>query len=152
LNLADGFEHVRQRFARLEPPQPVDIRGARDRPLDLRAFAFDEVEGQTHGFERQQQIREQDCGVDVDPPYGLERHFRGQVRRPADFEQRVALADGAVLGHVSSGLPHEPDGSGVHRLAPAGPQESGLRHGQSRTGMLNSSRASVTSSSSQSGL
>ncbi len=42
----------------------------------------------------------------------------------ADLEQRIALAQGAVLGHVAAGLPHEPDGRGVDRLAPAGFEET----------------------------
>ena len=40
--------------------------GPFDRPLDLRPFALDEVEGQAHRLERQQQIGEEDRRVDLD--------------------------------------------------------------------------------------
>jgi len=41
----------------------------------------------------------------------------------------MLLADGAVLGHVASGLAHEPDGSAVDRLGLAGTNEDGIRGG-----------------------
>ena len=49
---------------------------------------------------------------------------------PADFEQRMLLANGAVLGHVASGLPHKPDGSALDRLRLTGANEEriGRRH------------------------
>ena len=37
----------------------------------------------------------------------------------ADVQQRVVAANFPVLGHVAPGLPHEPDGGAVDRLAPA---------------------------------
>ena len=40
--------------------------------------------------------------------------------------KRVLLADGAVLGHVASGLAHEPDGSAVDGLRFAGADEAGI--------------------------
>ena len=47
----------------------------------------------------------------------------------ADFEQRILLADGAILGHVASGLAHEPDGRAVDGLSLAGANEEGIRGG-----------------------
>ena len=89
LDLADRGEHVRERFARLEQLQPIDVRGVVDRPLDLRPFALDEIEGQSHRLERQQQIGEQDGRVDVDAADRLQRDFGGEVGLAADVEQRM---------------------------------------------------------------
>ena len=38
----------------------------------------------------------------------------------ADFDQGILLADGAVLGHVASGLAHEPDRSAFGGLSLGG--------------------------------
>jgi len=50
--------------------------------------------------ERQEQIGEEDCGVHLDPADRLQRHLSGEVRVRHKSNQRVALAQGAVLGHV----------------------------------------------------
>jgi hypothetical protein len=85
-NLADGRQHVRQRLSRLEHAQAVDVSGLVDRPFELRSLAFDEVEGKSHRLERQEEVGEQDGGVQIDPSYRLQCHFGRQVRRPADVE------------------------------------------------------------------
>jgi hypothetical protein len=41
----------------------------------------------------------------------------------------MLLANGAVLGHVASGLAHEPDGSSIDGLGFAGANEDGIRRG-----------------------
>ena len=124
LDLADRLEHVRERLARLERRSASMSAVDRDRALDRRALAVDEVERDAHRLERQQQIGEQDRGVDVDAAHRLQRDLGRELGRAADLEQRVALAQRAVLGHVAAGLPHEPDRRGVDRLAPAGFEES----------------------------
>ena len=86
-------------------------------------FALDEVERYAERFKRQQQVREEDRGVDLDTVDGLQRHLGREFRLPADLQQGVPGADGAVLGHVAAGLPHEPDRGVVGRQAPAGAQE-----------------------------
>ena len=45
----------------------------------------------------------------------------------ADLEKRVLFADRAVLGHVATGLAHEPDGCAIDRLRLAGANEVGIR-------------------------
>jgi hypothetical protein len=128
LNLANRFQHVRERLARLEYRQPVDVGFIADWALDLRPFALDEVEGQSHRLERQEQIREENGGVDVDAADRLKGHRGREIRMAADVQQRVTLAQRAVLGHVPPSLTHEPDRGRVHRLAPAGFQESRFGH------------------------
>jgi hypothetical protein len=43
--------------------------------LDRGPFAVDEIEADAEWFERQQQIREQDGRVHLQPAHGLERHL-----------------------------------------------------------------------------
>ena len=102
----------------------VDVGLAAQRVLDRRTFAVDEVEADAHRLERQQQIGEQNRGVHLDAADRLQRDFGGEIGRAAEVEQRIALAQRAVLAHVAARLAHEPDGRGVDRLAPAGFEES----------------------------
>ena len=90
---------------------------------DRRAFALHEVELEAHRPERQQQIGEENRGVDVDHVDRLQRDRGGEIRLAADVEQRIALTQRPVLGHVAAGLAHEPDGGGVDRLSSAGSEE-----------------------------
>ena len=111
---------------------------------------MDEIEGDAHRLERQQQIGEQDGGVDFDTAHRLQRDFGGQIGRAAQVEQRIALAQRAVFAHVAAGLAHEPDRRRVDRLAPAGFEESPSGVDQCVT--LRRLRARPTRSSSHSGL
>ena len=98
---------------------------------DRRPFALDEVEVEPHRRERNQQIGKQDRGIHVDDVYRLQRDRHRELGRAADIEQRVALPQRAIIGHVAPGLAHEPDGRRVDRLAPAGFQES-IVHAETR--------------------
>ena len=128
LNLPDGVEHVAQRLSRLEDAQAIDVGRPLDGAFDLRTLALDEVEGQTHRGERQQQVREQNRGIDLEPPNRLQRDLGGQIGRAADLEQGILRAQGSVLLHVSPGLAHEPDRGGVNGFAAAGLQKAGGGH------------------------
>ncbi len=125
LNLADRFEHVAERFARLEAPHAREVGLRPQRRLDRGTFAADEVERNAHRLERQQQIGKEDRGVHLDAADRLQRHFGGEIGRAAEVEQRIAFAQRAILAHVAAGLAHEPDRRRVDRLPPAGFQESG---------------------------
>ncbi len=118
--------------------------------LDRRTFTANEIEADAHRFERQQQVREENGGVDFDPPDGLKRDFSREIGRAAQIEKRVTFPQRAVLAHVPPGLSHEPYRSRVNWLAPAGLQKTTARVVQFVT--LSRLRASVTRSSSQSGL
>ena len=121
---ANRFEHVRERFARLEALQPIDVGFGAQRIFDRRPFAAHEVERNAHRLERQEQIGKQNRRVDVDAAHGLQRDDRRELGRAADVEQRVPAADLAVLRHIAAGLPHEPHRRAIHRLAPAGFQKA----------------------------
>src|SRR5439155_1493284 len=101
-----------------------------ERPGDPRPFTRGERQAQSQRLERQQDVGEQDGGVDGEAADRLKRDLGGEVRRVAQLEQRVLLAQGAVLGEVAARLAHEPNRGGVDRLAPARPQEAGKLSGQ----------------------
>ena len=123
-NHANRFEHVRERLARLEALQPIDVGFGAQRIFNRRSFAADEVERDAHRLERQQQIGKQNRRVDVDAADRLQRDDRRQLGRSADVEQGVPAANLAIFGHVAPGLPHEPHRCAIDRLAPAGFQET----------------------------
>jgi hypothetical protein len=120
LDNLDRLQHMGKRRARVEHLQFVDVGGRFNRPFELRSFAFDEIEGESHRLERQEQIGKQNRGIDLNPSDRLKGDLRGQFRCSTDFQERVLLADCTVLGHVPSRLPHEPDRRDVDRLAATG--------------------------------
>ena len=81
---------------------------------------------QPHDFEGQQEIREDDGGVDAEEFRRGDRDFGGDRGLLADLQERILFADRAVLGHVTSGLAHEPDGRAVDGLRFAGANEVGI--------------------------
>src|SRR5439155_27348806 len=101
LDLPDRVEHVRQLLARLESPYARQVGLASERALDRRSLAADEGEWNPERLERQQQVREQNRCVHLDAAHRLERDFGRQIRRSTELEQRIALAQTAILAHVS---------------------------------------------------
>ena len=112
-----------ERDARLEHPQPLHVGRRPDRIEDRRPLALYEIEIEPERSEGQQEIGEEDGGVDLDDIHRLERHRDGELRLAANLDQREALAQGAVIRHVASGLTHEPHRSHVDRLAATRPEE-----------------------------
>ncbi len=150
LDLPNRLEHVGERLARIERAQAIDVGFVLNRVFDRRPFAAHEIEPDTQRLERQQEVRKENRGVDVDPANRLKRDFGRQIGRSAQLEQRVAFAQRAVLAHVASGLSHEPDWRGVDWLEAAGSKKAGTGVGQWVT--LRRSRARPTRSSSHNGL
>jgi hypothetical protein len=87
-----------------------------DRLLDDRTFSGGEMEGQAHHFEGEEKISEDDGGVDSEKFGSGDSNFGREFGLFADLEQRMLLANGAVLRHVASGLAHEPDRSSIDGL------------------------------------
>ena len=85
------------------------------------------MEGQAHDFERQQQVGKDDGRIDAEGFRGRDGDLGGELGLLADLDERMLFADGAVFGHVASGLAHEPDGRAVDRLRLAGFDEAGFR-------------------------
>ena len=133
----DRFE---DRPVRLGRRADVSTSARRDDRLpDDRPDAFDELDVDAHAEHRRHDVREEHGGVDAVPPHGLQRDLGAQLRRARDFEERVALADRAVLGQRTPGLAHEPHGRALDRLAPRGAHEKRLRHGAYTSPAMNAS-------------
>ena len=80
-------------------------------------------ERHAHGLRDDQDVAEDDGGVDPEPVHRLERHLDGQLGRPDHGEEVGALPHRAVLGEVAAGLAHHPHGGPLDGLAPAGAEE-----------------------------
>ena len=102
--------------------QRVHLRAGAHRLGQLRAG----VEGHPHAerLERQQDVGEDDRGVEREAAQRLQRGLDRQLRRLAQRQEVHALAQRAVLRQVAAGLPHDPQRRAVDRLAPAGAQEA----------------------------
>jgi len=103
----------------VERREPVDIGRVRDRPVDDRPFAGGEAQPQAQRLEGQEDIGEQDRGVDAQPGDRLERYGRRERGIVTEIEDGVTLAEFAVLRHVASGLSHEPHRRDVGALPTA---------------------------------
>ena len=106
--------------------QVRDIFLAANRLLDHGTFARGKMKRKAHDFERQQQVGENDGRIDAQDFGSGDGDLGGERWSLADLEKRVLLADRAILGHVASGLPHEPDGRAVDSLRFAGANEAGI--------------------------
>ena len=95
------------------PCTPSRSRGAADGLLDHRPVLGREVEADAHGLERQQDVGEDDGGVEIEAAQRLQRDLGGDVGAHAHLDERELLADGAVLGQVAARLAHEPHGRRV---------------------------------------
>ena len=115
--------------------QVVDAVGAEGADLlegaeglvDDGALAIDEFKVETHGCEREEEVGEDDGGVDAEALGCGDGDFSGDLGGAADLEQGVMFADRHVLGHVTTGLAEEPDGGAVHGATEAGADEAAAR-------------------------
>ena len=124
----DRLEHRRERLLDVRHAEPLDVGGAPDRPVDHRADALHELDVEPHPENRGHDVREHDGRVDAVPPHRLERHLGAELGLVRDLEERVALADRAVLRQRPPRLAHEPDGRALDGLAPRGADEKRIGH------------------------
>ena len=96
--------------------------------VDHRADVLDELDVDAHPEDREHDVREHHGRVDVVAAHRLERHLGAELGLAADLEERVRLADLAVLGQRAARLAHEPDRRALGRLAPRGADEERLGH------------------------
>ncbi len=120
---AHGLEHRLERLLGIGDVESRDVRGAPDRALDDRADALDELDVDPHAEDGSHDVREQHRRIDAVAPHGLEGHLGAQLGRPRDLEERVALADRAILGERAPGLAHEPHRGALDRLPARGTDE-----------------------------
>ncbi len=118
-NFLDGAGDV-AKFVGAIGAQGCHVVGGAHGMMHDRAFAGLEFEGQAHGLERQQQVGKDDGRVDAELLGGGDGDLGREVGLLADFNQRVVLADVAVLLHVAAGLAQKPDGRAIDGLAQTG--------------------------------
>lgn len=102
--------------------------------VDDGALACEEFEVEAHGSEGEEEIREDDGGVDAETFGSCDGDFSGEVRSVTDFEQGMMLTNGHVLRHITAGLAKEPDRSAIDGLTKAGSDETAAS-GQRRRSM-----------------
>ena len=119
----DGAGDVSQ-IAGAVGAQGAHVVGGADGMMDDRPLAGLELEVQAHRLQRQQQVGEDDGRVDAQLFRGGDGDLGGDLRLLADFDQRVVLADVAVLLHIAAGLAQKPDRRAVDGLAQAGAEKA----------------------------
>ena len=120
----DRIEDHRELLPRVEAPQGVDVGPRPERGLDDRSFSRLEIERDAERRQGKEEVAEEDRRVDAESTHRLQGDLDGQLGRPAEVEQAVLLPQGAVLGHVSPRLAHEPDRRLVDGLAAARAEEA----------------------------
>src|SRR5206468_4751551 len=90
---------------------------------DHGADILHELEVDSHPAERQHDVREHHGCVDTQAADRLQRDLGAELGLGDDLGQRPALTQLAVLGQGTPGLPHQPDGRGVDRLAARGEEK-----------------------------
>ena len=99
--------------------------------MEFRAFAIDEMQAKTHRIGDGQDVGKQDCRIQIEAFERLQGDFASQFGRFRQGQKAAsALACGAILGQVATGLTHDPYGRGVDGLALERAQEAVFGHGQ----------------------
>src|SRR5690606_3714975 len=127
----DGFIDRRQRLVdrlhRLQRGQPFG-RGERGQP---RPLAGDEPEIGAKGLRQEENVGEEDRGIEAVAADRLERDLGGKIRRVAERQEIPRLlARRPVLRQVASRLPHHPDRRNGQGFAGEGAEDR-LLHGAS---------------------
>ena len=100
------------------PRQRCDLL-RRVQRIEPRAFAGLEPHRAAERVGNDQNIREDDRGIEVEAADRLQRDFGGVFRREAQIEKAAGLgAQFAIFRQIAAGLPHHPDRR--HRLPVAG--------------------------------
>ena len=123
---ADGFVDVIERRHVFDFAHAVYVPRVADGVVDDGAFAVGEFEFEPHRRDDEEDVGEDDGGVNAEAVRGVDRDFGGDIGALAHFEERMLRAHVAVLLHVTPGLPHQPDGRVGHLLAAAGAHEGAI--------------------------
>ena len=91
--------------------------------MEARADPLVHREPHAHGLRDDEDVAEDDRGVDAEQVHRLQRDLDGQLGRADHREEVGALPHRAILGQVAAGLAHHPHRRPLHGLAPAGAQE-----------------------------
>ena len=107
----DGLADRLQRFPG-QLRQRGDVGGGADRLVQHRADAGDDVHADARQLERDDDVGEEDGGVDVVPADRLQGDLGGQLGTQAGVQHGDALAHLQVLRQRAAGLAHEPHRDG----------------------------------------
>lgn len=91
----------------------------------IGAFVF-KLESKAHGFGGDEDVREDDDGIDAESAKRLDGDFERQIGGLADLEEGMLGANFAVFGKVAAGLAHHPDGEARNGFAAASAEEEFL--------------------------
>src|SRR6267378_71459 len=126
----DRVHDVPELSVHVERWQTLDSGSVANRLLDVRALSRGKTQAQTQRLEGQEDVGEYDRGIDTQAMDGLQRDGGGELGIMTEIEDGVALPELAVLRHVPTRLPHEPDWRDVGALPTARfkkPQAEGPR-------------------------
>src|SRR5258705_296336 len=115
---SDRLHHISELGVHVERRQSLDIGGIANGPIDVRPFSSLKTQAQPQRLEGQQDVGEYDRGIDAETRDGLQRDLGGELGIMAQIEDGMALPELAVLRHVPTRLPHEPDWSDVGAFPP----------------------------------
>jgi len=119
---ADGFGQEGGFEFGVEDSEFGDVGGGTYRLGEIGA-GVTELELQAHGFGRDENVGENDNGINAEAAEGLEGDLGGEVGSFADFEKRMIGANGAVFGKVAASLAHHPDRNMREGFAAAGAEK-----------------------------
>jgi len=110
----------------LEGPDPVEVAGPAHRASHDRAGPGDHVDAEPDRVQRDDDVGEDDGGVDAVAADRLERRLAGERRIGDGLKDRAAASERPVLGERPARLAHEPHGHATDRRAATGAKERAL--------------------------
>ena len=122
----DGFADRLQSFPG-QLGQGGDVGRGADRLVQHGTDAGDDVHADSGQLERDDDVREEDGGVDVVAADRLQGDLRGELGAQAGIQHGDALAHLEVFGQRTAGLAHEPDRTAGGLAAAVGRDQGGIR-------------------------
>jgi hypothetical protein len=119
---AKSFHEEAGFFFWIEDVEFLNVRIGSDRLWQIWPLVF-EFQREAHSLCRDENVGEDDDGVNIEATQGLDGNFEGQIGGLADLEERVFCADFTVFREVAACLAHHPDGKTGNRFAAAGAKE-----------------------------
>ena len=124
---ADGFQNERRAFPRVEQREPGQIRRGPYRRRESGAV-LGKADCLPHGFQGNEQVGEENRGVEGKAPDGLYGHLGRKERCLAQLKEGDVVAHFPVLGEVAACLAHQPEGRPWRGFTAAGVEKQGA-HG-----------------------
>jgi hypothetical protein len=107
--------------------QLVEILERPERGRELRTNALIKGEVHAHRFRDDQDVAENDGGINANEVERLQRDFNGKLWRPTHRQEIGRGAHGAILRQVPSSLAHHPYRGAFNDLTPECTQQQVIR-------------------------